>query len=240
MTDVEKGLELLREAVPRVVTELFEKDRRVVLLSSVGQRLRREGIDFKSILGETGLATFIRQHLAGQVDLQSASGNPKIVAAYPSSVDLSQELDPTPAVTRRTSPSEHQLPTSRQFVREVWYAFSHALENDKLRFLILAPNLMCLDVPAGEAPHGAFEVARDLILAPGTSSGHERNRKIFSNIELWAEQNGISLNLLTARSKPKISRSALDVLLHSLSQAELVRISLPLDVIKSLRTKRVD
>ncbi|HET7575469.1 MAG TPA: hypothetical protein VFK19_02755 [Sphingomicrobium sp.] len=241
MTLDQQGMERLKEAVPRIVTELFEKDRRVVLLSSVGQRLRREGIDFKGILGDVGLATFIRQNLSGEVELKSAPENPKIVAAYPSSVDLTQELDPAPAISRRTAPgSDHPPSSNRLFVRDVWYAFSHTLEEGKARYLGLSPAPNYHDIPEGEPSEGGLEVPRDSIVPVGTAAAYERNRKIIANIEVWAEKNGIPLDEISERAKARTGRSALDVLLHSLSQAELNRISLPLDIIRTLRTKRVD
>jgi hypothetical protein len=169
------GTERLKEAVPRIVTELFEKDRRIVLLSSVGQRLRREGIDFKGILGDIGLATFIRQNLTGQVELKNAPENPKIVAAYPSSVDLTQELDPSPAIGRKV-PSSDRLPSSnRLFVRDVWYAFSHVLEDLKARYVILSPTPTYRDIMEGEPFEGGLEVPRDSIVPIGTAPTYERN-----------------------------------------------------------------
>ena len=241
MVEEGQGAERLKEAVPRIVTELFEKDRRVVLLSSVGQRLRREGIDFKGILGDIGLATFIRQNLSGQVELKSAPENPKIVAAYPSSVDLTQELDPSPAVSRRAAPSsDHQPSSNRLFMRDVWYAFSHTLEQGKARYLMLSPAPTYRDIPDGEPFEGGLEVSAENIVPVGTAPAYERNRRIIGNIEAWAEKNGVSLDEISERARARAARSALDVLLHSLSQGELTRISLPLDIIRTLRTKRVD
>jgi hypothetical protein len=241
MAQSDDGIARLKEAIPRVVTEQFEKDRRVVLLALVGQRLRREGIDFKAILGDVGLARFIREQLAGEVELISSPEDPKIVSAYPSSVDLSVEVDPRPRLgTRVAMAPERSTSANRLFIRDVWYAFSHPLDSGKVRYLRLAPTPSYRDVGADEVPEDALKVPPESIVPVGTAPPYERNRTIVSNIETWAAENGVSLDDISERPRQKGSRTALDLLLNSLSSTELGRISLPLDLVRALRLKRID
>jgi hypothetical protein len=241
MSENREGIERLKEAVPRVVNEAFEKDRRVVLLSYVGQRLRREGINFKEILGDVGLAKFIREQLADQIELTSSPEDTKIVSAYPSTVDLSREVDPRPKLgTRPPLSTDRQAGSNRLFIRDVWYAFSHPLEDGKVRYVLLTPSPTYRDVPTDEPVHDGLKVPSEAIVPTGTLPPYERNRTIISNIESWAAENAISLDEISEQPRQRANRTALDVLLNAVSASELSRISMPLDIVKALRLKRID
>jgi len=241
MAEKDEGIAKLKEAIPRIVTEQFESDRRVVFLAKVGQRLRREGLDFKEVLGDVGLAKFIRDELAGEVELTHDPHDPKVVSAYPSSVDLSQEVDPRPRLgTRATLPSQRPPSTSRLFIRDIWYAFSHPLEAGKTRYVRLTPAPAYRDIPDGEEVEDGFKVSPEDIIPTGTAPAYDRNRMIIRNIEKWAAENGIPLDEISERPRKKAVGTALDVLLNSIPPADLSRVSMPLDVIRILRLKTVD
>lgn len=233
----------LRDAIVNIVEASFNERRQVVLLAYIGQSLSRRGIDFKAILGEMGLAAFIRQELSDSIELVTMPDDPKVVAALPKGVELDKEIDPfgrrrrpTQSATSQQAATEHRLLVART----IWFAFSHSLSSEHTRIVHISPALGYEDVPADETTRGGYPVPREYIIPAGTLEPDERNQKIYDNIMAWAKANGIDIAVITTPHKDKDSRrSVLDVLLSSMKPSDLERVVMPLDVVNLLRMKRV-
>ena len=232
----------LAAEIETLVSTTFAQRRQVVLLSYLGQALRKRGYDFRAILGDQKLADFIRSELADKVRVVATPAGPLIFAAYPAEVTLESEIDPfgTSGSVSAKEPQESSDREKRELVaRGVWFAFSHALEPGKARVLRLEPDVEYEDYDeSGEKPDG-YEIARDVIVPVGSVPRHQRNEIIYDNIRAWAAQNGVPFKLLLeAQTEKSFRRSALDVILGSLSESDLARITMPLDVVAKLRRKQ--
>lgn len=228
--------------VDALVSSTFAQRRQVVLLSYLGQALRKRGFDFREILGEQKLADFIKSELAEKVKVVATPAGPLILAAAPADVDLSAEIDPF-GTSRSVSATASDEPAERDkrelLNRGVWFAFSHALETGKARVLRLEPDMEYEDYDVGGDKPEGLDVPTELIVPVGSVPRQQRNANIYENIRAWAAQNGVSFRqLLEAPAERSVRRNALDVLLATLSDSELSRISMPLDVVAKLRRKQ--
>ena len=231
----------LAAQIALIIEETFALRRQVVLLAYLGQALRKGGMDFRAILGDQKLADFIRERLSDRVKIVSSPTNPLTVAAVPIQVDLDKEVDPFGASsTSRSAGSQRSFNQKRELlIREVWFAFSHKLEAGKARVVRLEPNAAYEDFDAGVdmKPLG-FEVPSELIVPSGSHSRHTRDELIYENVQAWAKQHGVSFQTLTeSDSNAPNRRNALDILLNSLTESELSRITFPLDLVWKLRKK---
>jgi hypothetical protein len=232
----------LAAQIEALVGSTFAQRRQVVLLSYLGQALRKRGFDFREILGEQKLADFMKNELADKIRVVATPAGPLILAAVPADVDLGAEIDPYGA-SGRISTTGSQASANHEkrelLSRGVWFAFSHALESGKARVLRLEPDFEYEDYDvSGEKPDG-YDVPTELIVPVGSVPRHQRNELIYDNIRAWAAQNGVLFRaLLEAQTERPTKRSALDLLLSTLSDSDLSRISMPLDVVAKLRRKQ--
>jgi hypothetical protein len=244
-SDVIRGeLDRLGDAIVAIVTEGFEQTRRVVLLSNLGQNLLKAGVDYRSILDRTKLAEFIRAELSDRVTLVSVPGKDKVIGIHPAGVDLSALKDPfgqsgMDVVSRAEAvPKQDKRPLLHS---QVWFAFSHFLAEGQARVLELQPEPLYRDFPeSAELPGAGYPVDRNLIVPVGSLAKPERDARIYENITRWAEDGRIPLDGLLAKKVERGERrNLLDELLQALSHAELARVTLPLDVIKTMRERRL-
>lgn len=230
---------LLQNEIKRFVNERFEETRRIVLLSLVGQSLSRDGIDVKGILHEQKLADFIRDSLSDSLSLVALPTDPKVIGAYPIGVDLASEIDPFGTEKRKPiSDDKNNVVRLERIKREVWAAFSHRLSSTHQRAFRLKPIPEYIDFEETEDRPNGYPIPRDLIVPPGGDPS-TRNAEIFKNISAWSANSGIPFSDLLDDLHPRRpSKSALDVMLSSLGESDLARISLPLDIVNKLRIKR--
>lgn len=236
-------LKKLGDAITTIVTEKFNKTRRVILLSNLGQDLLKVGIDYKPILGQRKLAEFIGSDLLDRVTLVPVPGKDKVVSIYPAGIDLAAEDDPFGInLIRRELIAENENNHEKRPLlhSQVWFAFSHFLAEGQIRVLELQPEPIYRDIPETQGDLGAgHQVGRELIVPVGSLAKPDRDARIFENIAKWAEGARIPLDGLLAKKAERAERrNLLDELLRSLTHAELTRITMPLDIIKALKDRR--
>lgn len=235
------SLQAFGNEIVNIVTERFHATRQVVLLSLVGQALSKQGLEVRKVLGEQRLADFIRTNLSDRLAILSLPADPKIVAAYPSGVDLGTEIDPLgSSAVRPALRATETVSRKERIKREVWFAFSHRLAPENGRVLRLSPIIEYVDYPRDGEPPIGYQIDNDMIVPPGSMVTSDRNNTIYSNIVNWATKNNIELSDIFERETERRSnRSVLDVLLTSIPESDLSRISMPLDIVNRLRIKRI-
>jgi len=234
----------LGDAIVTIVREEFERTQRVILLSNLGQDLRKAGVDYRAILGERKFADFIRKELVDRVTLIPIPGKDKAIGIHPAGVDLSTRQNPfgPHPLAAQNAPIGGPVQDKRPLLNsQVWFAFSHFLADGDVRILELLPEPLYRDVPSdADVPQGSHRIDRNLIVPVGTMPKTERDVRIYENIEQWAEKAGVPLDGLLAK-KPERNdrRNLLDELIRTLGPADLQRVTLPLDIVKTLRDRRL-
>lgn len=234
----------LEKAVVSIVAEEFERTGRVVLLSNLGQDLLKGGVDYRPILDKRRLADFIRTELADRVTLVPVPGKDKVVGIHPAGVDLANQenpFGPAPAPKQPVGKIEADEEKRPMLHRQVWFAFSHFLADGQVRLLELQPEPVYRDVPENsKLPEGGHKVDRELIVPVGSMVKSDRDAQIYENITRWARDTNIPLSGLVATKEERAERrNLLDELLRTLGHSELARISIPLDIVKTLRERRI-
>jgi hypothetical protein len=225
-----------------IVSETFALQRRVVLLSYLGQALSKRGLDFRQILGEQKLAEFIKERLGDQIRIVPTPAGRLVLAAVPIEVVLENEIDPFGLSRRAPAEGGHSFATQQKrelLVRDAWFAFSHSLESGKARVLRLEPHIEYQDYDpnSGDKPQG-YDVPPDMIVPLGSFSKGKRDELIYENVRAWAAQNDVPFRALIETHASGARRNSLDVILSSLSDSDLSRITMPLDLVAKLRRKQ--
>lgn len=234
----------LGDAIAAIVGEEFGTTQRVVLLSNLGQNLKKAGVDYQRILDGRRLAEFIRTALSDRVTVVPVPGKDKAFGAHPAGVDLDTKQNPfgSPPIAASNVVATESASDKRPLLNsQVWFAFSHFLADGRIRMLEIQPEPLYRDVPndAG-VPDGAYVIDRELIVPVGSMAKADRDARIYENIERWAKEARVQLDALLARKAERTERrNLLDEVIRALGPADLSRVTLPLDVVKTLRDRRL-
>lgn len=242
--DVGGEIGKLGDAIVSIVAEKFERTRRVILLSNLGQDLVKAGIDYKAILDQRKLAEFIRSELSHRVTLIPIPGKDKVVGIHPAGIDLSSQDDPFGLDRLEFVQSAGTVSNQEKRLllhSQVWFAFSHFLADGHVRVLELQPEPIYRDIlETSSIPETGYRIDRGLIVPVGSLAKPDRDARIYENVAKWAAGARIPLDGLLAKKVERAERrNLLDELLRALSHAELSRITLPLDLVKTLRERRL-
>lgn len=125
-----------------------------------------------------------------------------------------------------------ELKKPRKFSQFIWIAFRKELKNGYSRYVSLEPDGEFYDIKLGAAvPAQTIEICNDEL-----SSEKEKAVATAHKIENWAKKNDLELESLLLNETTQPS-SLLSTILDVLSDADLKRISIPLDIIKKLNGK---
>ena len=225
------------ERVTSLVSERFERTRKVVLLSYVGQVLSREGFNVAQISGDRGFAQFLRDHASDSIEIVALPNDPKNLAAIPIGIDLAIEIDPFGKLSKRNERSSTGKHDKSRINKGLWFSFSHALAEDCERYVTLQPVVRYQDHPKEEGGDGIL-VPSDKIIPSGTLEKEERDEAIYKNILEWAGEHKVNLNLLTDVPRGSSKRmSLLDHFFDAIPEDELVSVQLPMNVVKKMQDR---
>ena len=231
-------LESLRQLVSNVVAQHWDTNRSGILLSKLGQV-----VNFKHHEEVRGvkLAHFVDHELVGLVQRITLPENPIVQVALPSSVATDGDV-------RRFFPTalnkaaKEEIP---RYAHAFWAAFYKPLPPDHRRWLSISPTVAFRDANATEAPTGfPFEVPRQIIVDEATHPDPTtRSKVIVANIKPWLNSHGISIQEVLETHAYRSSglhdtnargSSLLDDILAALSDADLKRVAMSLDIIAKL------
>ncbi|MBI1779388.1 MAG: hypothetical protein HYR63_28990 [Proteobacteria bacterium] len=201
------------------------------LLSRLGLDLGKDAITLK-YLGYPKLAQFVTERLVGRCELRLLGGrHNNIYAIFPTGAPSPTPLTPSFLAKR---PRYHY---------RFWAAFSVPALGERRDLNLL--DFTFRDAAASEpAPPGTLPIEPDVI-APDNVA--DRDNTIHTNIDRWLERHGLERSKFLVSEKVShssnllpsdASATLLDLLLTSLDNRQLQRISLPLDVISSLLRTR--
>jgi hypothetical protein len=217
-------------AVLREASSSFLRDHgRGLLLSGVPVVLRNAGIDIGQLLGRQKLAPFLATFGPPEIQLIRSEENPALWAILPGDAEIAPPLSryfpqPKPEDAKATPPRFHPA---------VWRCFVTNLEPGNQRWLNLSGTPFFFDRVEGEPVDGAVEVDREFVR---TDSLFKSNDAIAASIEQWAAKHGIDSAKLVVSENREVSHgkgkeAVLTSFLSSLTRDEMVRISLPADVV---------
>jgi hypothetical protein len=232
----------VKQLISNVVAQHWDANGSGILLSTLGQIVKSK---HPTALIDVKLAQFLDQELAGIVKRISSPENPIVQVALPSSVLTDGDVArffPTAA----NKAAKEEIP---RYAHAFWAAFYKPLQSDHRRWLSISPTVAFRDTNTTEAPSGfPFEVQRQVIVDETTHPDPTtRSKVIVANIKPWLNGHGISVQEALETPAYRSSglhdtkvrgSSLLDDLLATLSDADLKRIAMPLDIVAKLHRPR--
>jgi hypothetical protein len=222
------------EAVRNLVQEHWTNTGRALRLSNLGGVLNRE-FDLAEITKGAKLASFLRLSPPSGIQLLQSPTDGQVWAAAPAEVGNDEEtVRKLFAPTERMSFSnatEGEFPTIQ---REVWRAFAIPVAEGNKRFLD-SKEVKVFEIQPGDTPPtNVTEIERQYIISNDQSSSAAAKIVIQNNISKWCSAHNISISSLVISRPEDQKSSALSAILDALSDEELSRITMPLDLAKKL------
>jgi hypothetical protein len=225
---------VLKDTIELVKTH-WDETGQALLLSHLGLELKRRGHDTVEVLAGRKLASFLSVEAKGQLRVIRPAGNPLIVGVVPSDVDVS---DGTQSVFPDGSIEARVRASMQLYAPAFWAAFTHKLSTGRVRVLSLEPKIQFQDVERDKVPTGGLIVPADSIVNVDSVKPTEFGQVVDAKIKHWLAQSNVREQQVLANSSGVVNRgeriSVLEKILRSLSEEQLQRVSLPLDVVSKL------
>lgn len=232
----ENSIDQIKKLIVGFTNERWASSEKAFLLASMGQAISHAGFDLKAALRGEKLAHFVAAQVSDDVRIISSPADDKVLGLVPVSAVLNADLagyfEQAPRLTS----------TAREWINfhpRLWAAFSRPLAQNMARVVDLEPQIHFEDIPASDAS-GRLTVDAVLIIPAGTMPRPERNSKLQDNIRGWLKDKGIpSERVIGHKALPESAdRSVLDFLINELSESELRRIVIPMDIVAKLLQKK--
>ncbi|MFM0029708.1 hypothetical protein PQR70_26070 [Paraburkholderia madseniana] len=234
-------LDALKKDVVELVTEHWQAHGKAYLLAGLGKALIARGFDLQATLAGRKLRAYISTELKDRLKVLSPRSNPLKVGAVPAGADLSGGVDILFTSPSKPAESDGHVPS---FVPAFWAAFTRPIPTGRIRTLSLAPKIQFQEVSEAAAnSSGKKTVSPEFVVSPGSLSNGEYRTAVYSNIRRWLTDNDIELTAVLAGSSAAGSMAAegrvasgslLEQMMAVLTDEELRRVSLPLDIVARL------
>jgi len=234
--------ELNTEIVSRVRQEWSERHL-PVLLATLGSAHDNK-IAAAAKRFAVSLSDYVEANLQGQVRLIRHTVKRPLVGVIPCVPDADSVAD-TDAILEHAVSSK-RIERKTRYMREFWFAFQTPIPLGCRRYVVDGDPPEIIDLAAAEAPSpAAKEITQDYVLAPE----HRGDIAcVHAMIDRWLQATGSSsekyaLTLLAANARSASgsdgSASLLAAVLHALSEDQLKRVSMPLDVVAALYRRKL-
>jgi len=220
-------------ALVAYVRSEWDRTHKAVLLSHAGSFLTRKRL-WPIPEKPVSLSLFVENELAGGVRIERRPDNPLHFGLFPADAKLQEDLS--------TYFAKSNVAEGPRYSPYVWAAFAKTIPNGHRRFLNLTRHKFLDADNVTQSEPGWVEVLSSDIPPEG---GEKRISEIESAIHKWAERNGIDRGQLLVGNRTEVQRqpvryqSLLDFFLEALTDKELVRIEMPLDIVAKLRRHRI-
>lgn len=197
-----------------------------LLLSKLGQLAAARGFVLHQELGGRKLSQFIQQELADELEVQSPNDTGILLRAIPKNL-LGAEAAPTFDNKPDGSPPAG---LNRAFLS----AFGRPIADGYERWVRIDPPIRYRDLPSDQrAADGYVQIERSFLISPAGDV------EAFAQATKWLSAKGFEIQkfMLKAKTQARSDKSLLSQLIEGLTESELKRVSLPLDIVEKLMRK---
>lgn len=242
MTPTSPLEEKTKNFIVDTVQEYWKQHEKVCMLSTLGFNLKESIPDSKRILGE-GLSDYLRQNSLVHV-VQFPNINQKIGA-----VPLSIKVPDDPTSLFKSQTNMVSAPNRPIYMQEFWNSFIRRIEDGQVRCITLDADriLHIRDVEQDEFTEGTDSYlveAKDLSpIVPGKTDA-EKASATHNQITNWITSKALSHEMFVKKIdyiNPKRRDYKIALLLgafEGLPDADLARISIPLDILSKLTSSK--
>jgi hypothetical protein len=228
-------LEQTKHLIVTEVQKHWSRTGRALLIAQLGSRL---GANTRTeIEADTGLKlqAFIRTNMTDDLLIHPNPRSPDILGLFPRDAQLAEDL------SFYFQPAGQ--PAAKRYRPSFWAAFAKPIAPNYRRY-IRPDDLFFVDLPqTAPAPVNTLEITRDAV-PPEDADG--RDQLIIQSISKWLAQTSLPEQsvLLGAHTDSRIateqtSHNLLFSILSHLDDAELKRITLPMDIVRKLARAKV-
>lgn len=229
----------VQNKIVELVNSHWEMRHSSLFMATLGGQLRRELSPEKlesEFLGGK-LKAYIEHNLSHAVKVVPNPPGSAIWALIPASVTVEQVEGKSPEQTHSTETAgdgKSALPYVR-YDRALWLAFTTPNLTSTDRYILLGNRIGTAEISkGGSAPAGAIKVEPTDLEHP--DAGYAA---IAEKIEAWASRNRVDLSNYKKGASAMNKKSVLDVLIETLSEADLRQTAMPLSAIKALAEKKI-
>jgi hypothetical protein len=222
----------LVEEISRLSLQHWDKLKTPYLLSAMGPDLKYRGFDFQAIIKPLRLRQFIEYFLDDRLKVIADPNTPLKIGVVPNHV------------LEKKTPADLFKPTLNEardglykLKPSIFSAFVSELPSDHKRYVDLkSNNYRYRDLPAAEIVGTDFvEIHRENIVSD-FNSGTSKKDDLYQNFENWVAKNKLKKDdFIFEPGGVRQGHDLLSAMLQRLSDEELARVSIPLDIIKKLR-----
>lgn len=234
-------MEALKQRIIDLVVQQWQGKRQILLLAQLGAQLNREVPSLGEALSGRKLTSFIEDELASNLSIMRLRANPLTVGVAPKEVAEGEGIPGYFASVRHEGSQQVEFP---KIQRAFWAAFLRPLPSGMVRKIEFEPNIHWKDIPADAPDLEATKVIDQAFIVDDTGlSPNEVSVQVFNSIKKWLSANSVALD--TVQEK-KGHQGAIDAnakadgnnlmarIISALSQEQLQRTQLPLDVVSKL------
>ncbi|WP_350647141.1 hypothetical protein [Pseudomonas sp. HY13-MNA-CIBAN-0226] len=198
-----------------------------LLLSKLGQAASSRGFALHTELGGLKLSQFIHHYLDDEIEVSSPNASGLLLGALPKQ----------PVAVETAAIAERPSVPPATFNRAMQAAFERPLADQMERWIRTVPTVHYMDIPPSESAPAAYTKLESRYLSRAEDGG--TGSDFYERIKLWIHDQGLDINDFTHKptSNTEGGPSLLTQLMESLTESELKRISLPLDIVAKLMRK---
>jgi hypothetical protein len=233
MSDREK----LADCILVLTTAHWRTKKSPLLLSNLAPALAKQGFEYKNIVSPLKLKQFIEMFLEGKVYFIEDPRKKLKIGLIPSAVPKPDKVEDVfdRANLDRVQNVKYKIQPA------AFAAFIRPLNSGHRRFIDMnTPTHQFSDIPESVAPEPAFiEVPRNLIVENFDTDSDSRE-KLYANFENWLTENKLKKEgFLYDSSSRQLGHGAnlLALIFGNLTDEDLARIIVPLDIAKKLYSK---
>lgn len=233
---MENAKECLKNFIRTKVKE-EESTGRKLLLSNLGSKINTQDQGLRDALGENSLSFFIKSEMRDEFKIESMPHSPLARILLPISQETTKQLS---NINNSTSSKKVR------YDKIVWLAFTQPLVDDKRRYLHLSSPQYFVDK---SAPVGDITQWREIPKASITTKTSDiENNDFYLNvhqkIQQWLDHEKIDPAAVIFNATRKTNKqslysapSPLELIFSKLSEEDLKRITIPLDIVAKLMGK---
>ena len=242
-TENNNTLQTFKTLIVNKVQSAWDDGKTGILLAQLGMELYKEFPNTEELLARRKLAAFLADEMSENVQVLNSPTNRIVRIALPVSVTIEGDVSRFFPKTRNAT----NLGDLSSIRRAVVAAFSRPLTPGSTRVLKTEPVVGYTDLPVGAPlPAGSKIILPNQIVdVSAENTSLEVQNKLAKSIIDWAMENGVPMERIAPVMSPPNhvgANAGADSLMHkivaALSENQLRRIELPLDVVSTLLRHR--
>jgi hypothetical protein len=218
--DTAQEIARIKDRIDAFISEHFARGEQVYYLSKLGIQLGSDRLDLEKLTG-VKLGTFVRNNFDYHMDAEGQHKNVLVLRSK--------------GLPDGTSSSRHSVP---RYAPRFWAAFAVPLAQGEHRFINLSTLAFGPVGPSAGSNADIREIEPQFI-APMDASGSASDTTV--RIAEWLDQQKLEPERFIAKPRHtgRDGGTALEFLLNTLDGDQLRRVSLPLDIVKTLHSKPI-